>query len=182
MELTIARHGRCFTFVVAFLGMLAGLPLTQARADVILSLNGVTFDDGGSAVDQFGLNFYGFVDDLSVGLNTSGPALGSQLYTGNPSGFVSGGGTMVDFGQLGNGYDLHLVVAQPMTSYGTGTIILLPSSYETCTFNCGGGVTPGTIRYLTSGSLDVPEPATIVILGLSPAGLSLTRRRRTQSA
>src|ERR1035441_5911247 len=50
----------------------------SAHADIILSLNGVTFSDGGTASGEFGLNVYGYTTS-PISITTTGPTFPSSV-------------------------------------------------------------------------------------------------------
>ena len=48
-------------------------------------------------------------------------------------------------------------------------------SVECATFACTDGI--GTGRYITAGDVEIPEPVSLVMLGVGLAGLAAVRRR-----
>lgn len=170
--------------------LLAGLAcIGEARADVV-SLSGVTFADGGTAAGSFSLNLSNYVSGVSI--VTSGGALAGETYGGNPQGLQVPAPPLsasFDFYTAQFGWDLHLALNSPITNgsigldaliAGGGTFANPTGSYEDCSNAAACGAPAGTIRFVTAGGVQVPEPGGLAILGLAAAGLAYSWTR-TQS-
>jgi hypothetical protein len=176
--------------------LIAGLSMagfSPARADTIVTLEGVTFADGGTASGYFELNVYGYFEfaDITTTPGTSmadAPMPGSTYSTAgagvnNSVPFDSG----FFFNSTVDAFSLVLTAENPVTAGGFDPLILgsgstssLAGSYEACTENpttCDG-LTYLDGRLVTAGTLYAPEPATLSLLGMGGLMLSVIRRKR----
>jgi hypothetical protein len=157
-----------------------------ARADPIMELRNVRFDDGGTATGSFDLNVYGYLSALNVA-SAAGATLGGAAYiTGGPVGAPPS--AVFSFGNPGSVFELVLALATPL-GYGSGGVdAIIPGSltgngltgsYERCVSNqifCG--VPFGTARLATAGEIDVPEPATTGLFGMAALLVLRSANRR----
>ena len=185
-------------FVSALL-VFAGLSMagfSPARADTIVTLEGVAFGDGGTASGYFELNSYGYMEFVDI-TTTSGKSLNGEPmagYTYLTSGASVNNAVPFDSGFYFNSTDepfsLVLTAENPVTSGGFDPLILgsgapssLASSYEACQENsssCGGvGYQDG--RLVTAGTFYAPEPATLSLLGMGGLLLSVIRRKQARA-
>ena len=181
---------------VAALSLFAGLSMAgsaPARADSIVTLDGVTFADGGTASGYFELTVYGYVAFADITTTTGTSLNGAPMagYTYGSSGGSVNNAVPFDsgfyFNATADAVSLALTAEDPVTSGGFDPLILgsgatssLAGSYENCQENpsaCGGlGYLDG--RLVTAGTLYAPEPATLSLLGTGGLLLSVMRRKR----
>jgi len=187
------------------LAMLCGLsPAAPARADVVISLDGVEFADGAAVLGFFGLNVSNYLSGAAIVTTTGTTATslaggGSLIFAGvnySPPLQTGTDGTPpvtdFDFDSAGYVFDLHLEFVAPLSGGTVGIDSLVPGggtpgaytgSYEECESNATacGGLTYQTARFITAGGAQVPEPATLTILGFAAAasfaGRRVARRR-----
>jgi hypothetical protein len=167
--------------LLALLG--AGAPRRADAAAMTVSLDNVVFADGGTAAGIFSLNVIDFLSAPIALATTTGTTLLGVSYdpvfavaqTPPPS-------TGFDFNSTNYVFVLHLETDQPVGVTSSGTIGLVAGggapgaytgSYEECVssaITCG--VAFETARFVVSGDLVVPEPASLAILGVSVIALA----------
>jgi hypothetical protein len=166
----------------------------RARADTIVTLEGVTFADGGTASGYFVLNVDGYMETAdittSAGTSMASVSLPGYNYTEAGSSVPSVPGpfdTMFAFGSTVDNMSLFLTADFAVTNGGSDPLILgsgsdasLAGSFEYCTQNATNCAGPGFLdgRLVTAGTLYAPEPAAISLLGAGIVLLPLMRRRR----
>ena len=181
-------------FLVAGLGCLGNAP---ARADLMVTLEGVTFGDGGTASGYFTLNVYGQIEEANI-TTTAGETLGNVAIPGFT--YTNVGSSVPNtpvfdslfyFNAQSEAFSLALDAEQALTPGFSGYDSLVlgsdvggtpAGSIEDCQENatyCGGAnYLDG--RLITAGSLYAPEPATITLLGLGAAIVPILRRRQAR--
>ncbi len=153
------------------------------------TLQGVTFDDGGTASGDFTLNQYGFLSSSSI-ITTSvvnGFSGNTYLFPGgsiNPNFDVSPPNTFRITFQADSTHALSLDFLYSLDSNNLTINPLklnLSSSFE-CegSYSCYNG-SGGTIRYVRSGGV-IPEPTTLGLLLIGAAGAVARMRARKQWA
>jgi hypothetical protein len=162
-------------------GMLA--VASNARADGLYTLTNVIFDDGGTATGVFDVNILGYLSLPQYAVTTPGSTFGGTTYDGTVvAASIGNGDTTVDFNSAGYKLGLHLVFADPLsgTNPDYDPLLLGGASYEICNYGCTFGamtVADGTTRDIVSGAAEVPEPASLAVLGAAFLGLGATRFR-----
>lgn len=161
-------------------------------AAIIFSLDGVTFDDSGTASGDFALNLSNYLSapiDITTtpgSVVTVSVSYGSGLLVNPPSNAPPA--TTFDFVTPGYQWALYLEFTEPLSTSSSDTIDLVPGggtvgsyfgSYELCSYGCGPGIVGGTIRFVTAGDVLVPEPASLAILGVGVLATAASRRRRS---
>lgn len=178
---------------LAFLALFAAAALmgsgSSARADIVWTLQNVTFDDGASLTGSFTVNAYGGLAAWNL-TTTNGPSVTGYHYTQTinaQSAFPITNYVVFNHGppQSYNGY-LDLIFQNSLTSPGINPLVA-GVAYE-----CGGyGSTSGdctsrSIRFVGEGAFasSVPEPSTwaLMMLGFAGVGWLAYRRRYQESA
>jgi hypothetical protein len=182
-------HGR---LTAAGFGLLASLGWLAASAPasaypVVISLQHINFDDGGTAVGSISLNTHGFSQNGQV-VTSVGSALPGDTYTipgsvsSNDLTDGSGNTWIVLFA---GAYDVAMwleVAMRPDQQQLVGNDAIL-SGCETHTFEafCPAGL--ADTRYIDTASftpfLAVAEPASMALVATGLIALRLTRSRRT---
>jgi PEP-CTERM motif len=189
------RPGLWATILFAGLSM-AGY--SAASAETTVTLEGVTFADGGTASGSFTLNVYGYMEaaDITTTQGTSmlGAALAGYSYltagAGVPNGPTPPFDSVFTFNGTADDFSLVLRAQNVVTLGGFDPLVAgsgsggsLGGSYEYCTqgsIACGG---PSYLdgRLVAAGTLYAPEPATLTLLGVGIVALPLVRRRRASA-
>jgi hypothetical protein len=166
---------------------------SPASADTIVTLEDVTFADGGTASGSFTLNVYGYVESADItttpGTSMASAPLAGYTCTADGASVPSGPApfdSVFYFNSTVDDFSLTLSAQNVVTDGfdplipGSGSGDTLAGSFEYCTENptvCGG-VSYLDGRLITSGTLYPPEPATLSLLGLGAIVLPWVRRRR----
>jgi hypothetical protein len=158
------------------------------------TLDGVTFDDGGTAIGSFkydaDANLYSEVAiTTTAGSSFAGAAYGDVVYQGQPTQtHIPTSLQLVTTGPLSGEHFIDLVFDEALTSQG-GIVNLVPSdpsslwSFEgeiISVFSPPGQFLVDPLRGVTSGSVvaqPVPVPATVLLLASGLASLAGFRRR-----
>lgn len=170
----------------------------RANADTIVTLEGVTFADGGTASGYFVLNVDGYMETAAIttspGTSMGSVPLAGYSYTAAGSIVPSDPGpfdTMFWFNSAVDNFSLVLETSFPVTNGGSDPLILgsgsgasLAGSFEYCTQNVVNCAGPGYLdgRLVTAGTLYAPEPGAISLLGVGLMMLPFTRRKRVAPA
>jgi hypothetical protein len=183
---------------LAFAGIVAislSGAITSAKADLVYTLSGVTFDGGGTLSGQFVINQDGYVESYNF-VTTSGGVLSGNSYTSpaptadNIIPSTPPASTIIVFPNNDPSTDalLELTFLHPLDSTGIDPLVggTPGPSYEcTGSFSCDliEGAS-GTTRYISGGiATAVPEPATwaMIILGFFGVGFMSYRRKAPTS-
>jgi hypothetical protein len=175
---------------LALLTILAGglAGIAPASADAVISLNNVQFADGGTASGDFSLNVLNYLSGESI-VTTVGTT-GSPLFPGvsyDPAFQTLHNPTDLTVAFQSDAYTWNLVLdfVTVMTGATAGIDELVPGagtpgnytgSYEECTLSFCGGLSYQAARFITSGSAQVPEPASLTILGFAAMASFAARR------
>ena len=152
----------------------AGLPAGARAFPSVVVLHNVTFDDGGTVVGSFSLNVSGFLTSPTLVTTTPGSVLGGTAYSLIGPFFKDL--THVDFtvpsppASAFYKEGLSLVFALPL---GSAQIDPIVSGCEQTNFSCSGPA----FRSITGGFGEIPEPATLILLGGGTFALAAARRR-----
>ena len=172
-------HWLCPPLLAAFLLS----TLTQARADIIVTLTDVAFAGGGTVTGAFGINVYGYLETIAV--TATNPVFGGIGYSAGSISPSTPPATAFDFATPSYNVGLVLDLEYPLGANFSGVDPLIPGSasgnvlsgsYEVCSFSCGQ-LANGAYDLITAGSLVVSEPATITLMGAGILFLPLTRWR-----
>jgi hypothetical protein len=164
----------------------------RARADTMVTLEGVTFADGGAASGYFELNTYGYMEAADITTSPGSSLLGNALagYT-----YLLGGASVPNgpapfdsvfyFNSTVDAFSLILIAEFPVTEGGVDPLVVgtgsggsLSGSNEYCTEGSGacGGASFQDGRLATRGILFAPEPGTLSLVGVGGMLLLLVRR------
>src|ERR1700761_2012176 len=180
--------------LTGLVAVLCFLAFAQARADLVVTLTGVTFADGGTAAGSFTLNTYGYIEAADI-VTTPGTSIGNVSlpgFTYSGAGAAVSNGPVFDtdffFNSTATAFSLALEAQQPLTAGFSGADALVlgtdnfsqpTGSTETCQQNpsvCdGASYLDG--RVVTAGGLFFPEPSALSLLGAGVMGPPLLRRR-----
>jgi hypothetical protein len=170
--------------------------IAPARADAIVSLEGVQFADGGTASGTFSLNVLNYLsgENIATTDGTSGsPPFNGITYTPVIAGQHTPASPMFTFNSAGYAWILVLDFATVLTGATTGIDELIPGggsggnytgSYEECVNNSTacGGFAYQSVRFVTAGGAQIPEPPTLAILSFAAIATFATRRLSRQPA
>ena len=159
--------------------MLLGIA-SQARAfPSVVTLEDVTFSDGGTASGYFSLNVSGYLTTPTEIVTTAGSSLPGESY--DLSGPFSKSATEVDFTipspPAAASYEegLDLIFALPLGSAEFDPIV---GGCEFTAYACGSGA----FRTVTGGYGVIPEPGSMALLGGGLLGLAAAHRRSGRRA
>ncbi len=159
--------------LLAVIGL--GATAAPARAELNLVLENVRFADGTAVTGVFSLNVYGYLSaPIDMSIQASGSFPGGHL--GDNSSFNS------------NLLSYTYSIGTPATSiYDTitlalqsapGTVNVDPIVTGGSSYECIGTSTYcQTLRYIVSGDVRIPEPASIALLATGMAGAAAVRRQ-----
>jgi hypothetical protein len=190
----MSTSNKSLLIVALSLLLVAGGSVYSAGAQALpitWMLQGVTFDDGGTASGDFTLNQYGFLSSSSI-ITTSvvnGFSGNTYLFPGgsiNPNFDASPPNTFRITFQADSTHALSLDFLYTL-DLNNSTInplkLNLSSSFE-CegSYSCYNG-SGGTIRYaISGGAVPAPEPTTLGLLLIGAAGAVAQMRARKQRA
>jgi len=162
---------KSFMASAAFAALAALAPM-KAYANVTWTLEGVTFDDGGTASGTFVTNDLGRLQTFDI-VTTAGSTLGAETYDSNNGGAITqihtsgfrvnsdDGATNLFLEDVGT----DLLVGNSPITFQTGSLEVNNSTFVQRNLTAGGAV------------VDAPEPMSIALLGTGLAGILLARRR-----
>jgi hypothetical protein len=149
---------------------------------VTLTLQNVTFSDGGTAGGTIDLNTYGNLSGGEIITTTGSLLTGSDyVFPSNPSSGYSSG----VFSAFAGAYNIVLLLelATPLTATMSGEDAII-GGCETHSFvtDCTADSNTRLIVLNDQPQLVVAEPVTLTTLATAFIGLTLTRRRRPNAA
>ena len=185
-------------WVTMLFAALSVVGTSRANADLTVTLEGVTFADGGTASGYFDLNVYGYLVSALITTTpgtSSGPgSLTGYTYTAAGAGVPSGPApfdSVFYFNSTADNISLILLADAPVTDGGSDPLIVGPGSggsvtvsNEYCTEGapaCGGTIGYLDGRLITAGTLYAPEPASVALLGVGSVLLPTLRRKRASA-
>ncbi|HUB45395.1 MAG TPA: PEP-CTERM sorting domain-containing protein [Acetobacteraceae bacterium] len=158
----------------AAFGILLGFAPQAHAFPSFISLQDVTFSDGGTASGYFSLDVYGYLATPTEIVTTAGSVLPGATY--DLSGSASNSSTEVDFTipsppePAADEAGLSLIFALPLGSVEFDPIT---GGCEFTDYQCGAG----TFRTVTGGIGVVPEPGSLAVFGGCLAGFAAVRWR-----
>jgi hypothetical protein len=171
------RYPTCMALLIgAALGATLGLAPTAHAFPSRVTLQDVTFSDGGTASGFFTLNVSGYLANPTSVTTTAGSVLPGTSYS--LSGPSSNDATHVDFTifdpPASHAYQegLNLIFEFPLGSVEQDPII---GGCEYTSYSCIGPA----FRTITGGLGVIPEPMTLTLLGGGLLALSVARPRRS---
>jgi hypothetical protein len=159
-------------------GMFLVLAASQASADILYTFSGVTFDDGGTLTGTFTTND-AITSLLDFDITTSaGTGIGFHYTPGtaNSSSTSLPSILVLDTPTLDN--ILQVTFSGGLTALGASIMIGTFDSFEQTTAPARRDITAGSVVATTSA---VPEPSTIILLGIGGMGLLNLRPRRRRA-
>ena len=175
--------------------LLFALPLPSFASTIVWTLEGVVFDDGGTATGTFATDSTtGAVTSFNI-VTTAGTALGGAAYNSSsylafnnyfpyPNTFAIAADNILALPFINFGF------SNPLTSAGTNTLLVdINLPVEQVAFECGNndcGADDAVVRFATEGSAigvveAIPEPSTWAMLIIGFAGIGfLSYRRKKQ--
>jgi len=168
------KNSNCNLYpVVAAMALIAALAPAKAHANVAWTLSGVTFADGGSASGTFVTSDTGYIQSWDI--TTSGGSI-AETYDSS-SGSVLNSSASYGFNlQSDDTTTTMILLGQNDLLAANSPDLVLHNSFEQV------GANPE--RLVTAGDFvlsDVPEPASMAVLGTGLACLALGRYRRRRS-
>ena len=143
---------------------------------ITYTLDGVTFSDGTQASGSITLDPVARTSS-SFSVSTVAGTLSAFTFEDSSSGLYFGGGAgpnnFILFADSGRRY-FNFSFADALTTTGSTFVLNTASSYECMNCSPFRRVTAGS---LSSGSVDIPEPTTIALLGLGLLGVAASRRK-----
>lgn len=131
-------------------------------------------DNVGGSTDFLLFRFSGLVDPVSITLGWDGGDMDASYWIGSQANPSVAGNTVAQFGSIGFGsqfVDEGSSVRTFNVAGGTGRSMLVAPQW-------GGNDDAFKLKTLTVNTSDVPEPATMAIVGAALVGLGLLKRRR----
>ena len=158
---------------VAAIALIAALAPAKAHANVAWTLSGVTFADGGSASGTFVTSDTGYIQSWDI--TTSGGTI-AETYDSSSGSVLNGSATYSFNLQSDDTTTTMILLGQNDLLAANSPDLVLHNSFEQV------GANPE--RLVTAGDFvlsDVPEPASMAVLGTGLACLALGRYRRRRS-